>query len=158
MGVLSFLFGGDSTPVVFPTTIKPNAIATYEPEAVVFSEEESQRIEGGPPTKLRAIFNRWIQGNSTAVKRYKFQPYSDEGNIYGSIWVQFVGGTKQYNYPNVPWIEFSNMIRAASRGQFVNHVLRPLYSVGRGRYWRGPHGITQRVRGQQRPRRRKSWR
>lgn len=161
MGVLSFLMGRGAaevgaarTPMVFSPTI--NAPATYEPEPVVYSEEESNRIQHGPPPKVRALFNKWIGGASTCVRRYKYQPYFDDGN-YGSIWVQFTTSTKQYNYPNVPWTEFVAMIKAASRGNFVNDVLRRLYSVGYGRYWTSRPGHTPHY-GRRPATRRKSWR
>jgi len=143
MPSLGFLYGSsaaargaDRIPTVFPADVE---VSTYSPDPVVYSEEESAYHAKGPPPQVRRFFNKWIQGNSSAVRRYKYQTYGDDG-LYGSIWVQFTTGSKQYNYPNVPWHEFVIMSKAPSKGKYVNYVLRPNYSVGQGRHWRMARG------------------
>lgn len=119
---------GGPPSVVFGPNVN---VSTYHPEAVVYGEGELFNIPEHPEIPL----NQWIRADSSAIKSYMFQTYLGQRGI-GSIWIQFVGGKKKYNYPNVPWREFVNLHNAPSQGRFVNHVLRPLYSVGQGRNWR----------------------
>jgi len=122
--------GGRPTTTVFPTHVQ-----TFEAEPVVYSEEESDKIARGPPPSVRKFMDRWIAGASSAVRQFKFVPYGNDAN-YGSMFIRFTTGTKSYNYPNVPWTELVAIIGAPSRGKYVNNHLRPLYSVGRGRFGR----------------------
>lgn len=132
---LSGLFGGrgqtSNIPLV-PTVFGPEVDTTgfdQSPVPVVYGkplDADALRKAGLKP-------NVWYPGHSTAVAGMMFQPYGVGANL-GSVWVRFVGGKKRYNYPNVPAQEFVNFYRASSRGKWLNAVLRPLYSVGRGRH------------------------
>src|ERR1051325_2537847 len=97
-GAAAFGAGGAGqgrAPVVFPADLRPGAIVTHEPEPVLYSMEENVRIAHGPPKRIREMFDKWLAGNSSAILRYRYQPYRDQQGRIGSIWVQFVGGRKQ---------------------------------------------------------------
>lgn len=153
--MLGFLFGNraGSIPTVYPGarpgigTGSPTVfggevpVFTYKPEPVVYGEGELH----DRPDDSKLPVNQWLSRGSSAIQGYMFQTYAGQRGI-GSIWIRFIGGSKRYNYPNVPWIEFVNLNTVASQGRFVNHVLRPLYSVGRGRNFKigaGRHLVSK---------------
>lgn len=60
---------------------------------------------------------------STAVDSYRYDP------LTGDLNVKFVGGDKEYTYPNVPKSVVKDFGNAPSKGRFVHDVLKPEYSV-----------------------------
>lgn len=78
----------------------------------------------------------WLPVHSSAVRRIRWQFFSTTRTDIGDLWVTYKKGSKDYKYPNVPLRIFQALIKAPSTGQYMWYVIRPMYSVGRGRSWR----------------------
>ena len=131
-------------------------LADIPMEAIVrrFGELSEQQLTERVEQSDRFPEREWLFVSSTAVRKIKFEPsYSilmnaanrismirtaraNEAsflNQRGNLWVVFLSGPKEYKYPNVPRGIYRKFSMSGSKGQYVHYVLRPLYSVGRGR-------------------------
>ena len=63
------------------------------------------------------------QVNSSAINSVT---YDNETNV---LTIEFKRGA-EYDYPNVPEIEFKNLVRAPSVGKYFNQYIKP-YAVAR---------------------------
>lgn len=131
---------GDRIPLVYGEP-QPNIPTVFGPDYTPDTYGTAAVVSGVGDTPMNALRanglapNIWYAPASTAIAGMMFQAYGDQAGK-GNVWVRFRGGSKRYNYPNVPAQEFVNFYNASSKGRFVHNVLRPLYSVGRGRHWR----------------------
>lgn len=62
---------------------------------------------------------------STAIKAFTWNPETH------SLFVTFVGGDKEYEYPNVPEEYVKALESASSKGRYLNNVIKPNFSLRR---------------------------
>lgn len=60
--------------------------------------------------------------NSTAIDLISYDPDTK------ALGIAYKGGTKEYIFPNVPKEEFEALMRAPSKGKYVQFVIKPKYS------------------------------
>ena len=61
--------------------------------------------------------------DSTAIKAYTYNP------VTKSLYITYVSGDKEYEFPNVPEEYVKKLDEAPSKGQYVATVIRPLFSI-----------------------------
>lgn len=66
-----------------------------------------------------------VDVNSTAIKGYTWNPDTQ------SLFITYVGGNTEYEFPNVPESVVKELDNAPSKGRFVQFVIKPNYSINR---------------------------
>ncbi len=103
--------------------------AIQKKKSVELSKPQSQRYNGMTKTQFDksgvGYEDKPIEhttADSSAVENVRYDPKNENLDI------MFVGGEKEYRYPNVDKKTFEAFMRTPSKGSFVNDVLKPYFS------------------------------
>lgn len=88
---------------------------TKEGDTKEYTSDELAKENAEPETETSV--------SSTAVKSVRYNPKTQE------LRITYVGGNKEYSFPNVPKEVVTEFLESPSKGKYLAHYIKPNYGV-----------------------------